>query len=436
MKKIPLTIFTFMLASSQLFAQLNVSLHAIDASGQNGSNAISRCYDRNRDLTAYYYNGKTYIDLVEILPQTIYRAEMPANIDVMDMYIIDDNVFFCGRDRQQNKGIIGYLHIPDYYLSSVAVKYMEVNAAYVLTHIVVQKMSGSYRIAAIGQDKWPYPQQYFYNTLFVDCSDITTNSIIGPIYTVHEFNTYEKIYNLLLTDNYYVCFGYNVDPNINSICYRKAYRTNITLNSLFDSIHYFRRGDEAYSDIRSTAMKKNDIAVTYFYMIGTVSRTRIKTIDIVHDNMFGAWEYILPEKMEPSHVVFLPTNRNLVIMQEFLWNGTYNTNFVQFNPYDFSEPRKVEYKPSQLFQHVTVHDSKYYLASKGRSWFWKDGTLAPTDYPNQNCPKETPINISDTRPLDHLVVPDVMRLSFYWGSISTSNIIPVMSVLSIDCSNR
>lgn len=419
-----------------MFAQLNISLHATDTSGSLGDNTITRCYDNNRDLTSYYYNGKTYIDLVEIASWDVRKIEMPSNIDIMDMFILDDNLFFCGRNKQLNKGIIGYLNILDYYTPQVAVKYMEITGTYVLDQIVVNKHAGSYRIAAIGQNQWPYPQQYFYNTIFVDCSDITVSSLLSTIYCVYEFNVNEKIYNLLQTDNYYVCFGYDVDPNVNSICYRKANRTNIPWNSLFDSIHYFQRGDESYSAIHSTAMENNDIATTYFYMIGSVSRTRIKAFDIAHDNMFGAWEYILPEKGEPKHVTFLPTNRNLVVMQDFLWNGTYNTNFVQFNPYNYSLNGKVDYKPSQLFQHVTVHDSRYYLASNGSSWFWKDGTLSPTDTPDPDCPKETTISIPDNRPLSHQVIPDIMTFSLHLGGVSTINKNVLSIIYDIDCKNQ
>ena len=52
---------------------------------------------------------------------------------------------------------------------------------------------------------------------------------------------------------------------------------------------------------------------------------------------------------------------------------------------------------------------KYYLASGGSRWFWKDGPVVPTDFPNFYCPVESSFSVPDIRPLSHRVVYDVMN---------------------------
>lgn len=415
-----------------MIAQLNISMEASEYTGLSGGNTVSCCYDYDHDVTAYSLGGKTYIDLVEISTSYVYNVELASDIEVMDMFVHNDLLFFCGRDSRRQIGIVGYLNIPDIPLMlPITTKYFEVSSVFFLNKMVVNNDAGSYHVSALGQDLWPNQPSLFYNNLLVDIPDITA---VG--YNVFNFNYYEKYYDLLLTERQIVCFGYDTDPAVTSICYRKAERHNITASPLFDSIHFFFRGDDAYSITHSTELDSGRIATAYFYMTGSASSTRIRTIDVVHDIMTYSFEFTIPDKGEPKHLTFLPAKRKLVVMQDYLFGGTYNSNFIIFDPLIVSPTGKIDYMPTNLFQHLAKHNLKYYLASSGSYWFWKDGAMVPTGFPSSNCPIETTINIHDIRTLQHQVILDGLTPSPATGYLTS----PAHSITSYmftpGCSNQ
>lgn len=361
--------------------------------------------DRDHDITAYSLNGKTYIDFVEISTWDVYNRELAPGIEIYDMFVVGNELFFCGRNRQMHWGIIGYLHIPDMILNNtIAVNYIKIDSVYILKKLVVNTDAGTYHVSAIGQNISTDPSVVFYNNVLIDYPNITI-----PTYYAIYANGHEMYYDLLQTDRYIVCLGYDNDPSVNSICYRKAKRGNIWANALLDSLHYFLNGNDVYSIMHSTSMDRDNVATSYFYMAGSTSYTRIRTIDVAHDVMTGTWYYTLPDKGEPKAMTFLHASNTLVVMQDFSYGGTYNSNFIQFRPFGMGSSPIIEYRPDELFQHITEHDSKYYLASGGSRWFWKDGPVVPTDFPNFSCPVESSFSVPDIRPLSHWVVYDVMN---------------------------
>ena len=302
---------------------------------------------------------------------------------------------------------------------------------YNMNKLVVNDELGPFHVSAIGQDLWPNQSSLYYNNLFVDIPDITTTG-----YDVYYFDYNEHYYDLLLTDKFIVCCGYDTDPSVQSICYRKTERFNISTCPLFDSIHYFAGGDDAYSMTHSTSLDTNRIAMSYFYMSGPTSYTRIRTIDVMYSIMTNSYEFVLPDKGEPKHLAFIPANRNLVVMQDFAYAGTYNSNFIQFNPFINYPPGIIEYKPAKIFQHLTEHYFKYYLASLGSEWFWKEGSAAPTGYPDADCPDENIMEIKETQTLRHHVIyNNITPVS------NTGNIVPMphddnLYRVSIECTNQ
>lgn len=402
MKKLLLFITLFSVLSVSLSAQLNISLHAKEGVNENGANTVTRCVDDDRDVTAYRLNGRTYIDLVEIVSQDVHRVEVGRDIEITDLFVQVSELFFCGYDNQNDYGVVGYMDIADFYLTSPAtanITTVAVSQLDRLNKLVVNKDAGQFHVSAIGENQW-HDQSYSYSSHhFFDCPDIMA---VPVVYTVDSIAG-ERYDDILLTNHYIVLFGYNGDPSVNSIFYRKTDRINAVPNTMFDDVHYFQYGDDAYSVTTSTAMDGDNIATAYFYMYPMGDPvTRVRVIDVAADYMTMSKEYILPEKMEPRHIAFFRADRMLVVMQNFMHGGTYNTNFVYVDLLPPLGPSFIEYIPGVLFQFMTEHDNRYYHAASGSTWFWKDVLTAPTGIFDPNCPIRSKIDINDIHRLDHL----------------------------------
>lgn len=434
MKKTLLLVLFFMSVSIPMSGQLAISLQATESTGEYGSNTITRCYDRDHDITAYSLNGKTYIDFVKISTWDVYNRELAPGNEIYDLFIVGDELFFCGRNSLVHSGIIGHLHIPDMIMNTqIAVNIFRIDSVYILKKLVVNTDAGAYHVSAIGQNISTDPSVVFYNNVLIDYPDF-----FSPTFTYDAIyaNGYEMYYDLLQTDRYIVCLGYDNDPSVNSLCYRKAERANIWANALLDSLHFFLNGNDVYSIMHSTAMDRDNVATSYFYMNGAFSYTRIRTIDVAQDVMTGSWCYTLSDKGEPTAMTFLHASKNLVVMQDFSYGGTYNSNFIQFCPFGIGLSPIIDYRPGELFQHITEHDSKYYLASGGSRWFWKDGPVVPTGFLWPSCPEESSFYVPDIRPLSHRVVYDVMN------NVATASVpdpdTPSLNPYSfgVDCENQ
>ena len=178
MKKALLFIVLCMSASISMYGQLNISLYATESNGQYGDNTVTRCYDRDHDVTAYSINGQTYIDLVEISTNYVYNRQLAQDIEIYDLFIVRDELFFCGRHSLLRCGIIGRLHIPDLPLPApVSVDYIYIDSVYILKKLVVNTDAGTYHVSAIGQNISTDPSVVFYNNVLIDYPNITI-----PIY--------------------------------------------------------------------------------------------------------------------------------------------------------------------------------------------------------------------------------------------------------------
>lgn len=401
MKKILLFCVLVSVISVPVSAQLNVSLYTKDGTNENGVNTVTRCVDANRDVTAYRLSGRTYIDLVEITPQNVYRVEVGTDIEINDLFILGSELFFCGYDNQLDWGVVGCMDIADFYLTSPAtanITTVVVNQLNRLNKLVVNKDAGLFHVSAIGENQW-HDGSYSYSSYhFFDCPDIMS---VPVGYTVDSVAN-ERYDDILLTNHYIVLFGYNVDPSINSVFYRKTDRVNAVPNAMFDDVHFFQYGDDAYSVTTSTAMYDDKIATAYFYMYPSGDAvTRVRVIDMAADQMTLSKEYKLPEKTEPRHIAYLRAGMMLVVMQDFTHGGTYNTNFVYVDLVSPDGTPFIEYKPGVQFEFMTWHDGRYYHAASGSRWFWKDVLTAPTDNPRPDCPKRAKIDRKVIRLLKH-----------------------------------
>ena len=164
----------------------------------------------------------------------------------------------------------------------------------------------------------------------------------------------------------------------------------MTLNN----IHLFYNGDDVLSLTHSTTMFEDTIATTYYSTNGNGNYvTRIRVLDIFNDINTLAEEFILDDKSEPDGIIHIPADNSLVLMQKFYTsNGSHNTNFVFIDQYATPPYLAIiEYLKREYFESLTMHNSNYYLAGTGATWFMKDKTQSS---PNR-CPDVGKITVKD-----------------------------------------
>ncbi len=141
-------------------------------------------------------------------------------------------------------------------------------------------------------------------------------------------------------------------------------------------------------------------------------------------------------KTEPRDLTYAIDAKTLMLMQDFRFGGSFQSNFVYIDPFaSLSYTTNVEYLKGILFQSITTRDKKVYLAGIGSQWFYKDAQVPPASLTNPNCPEYNtlPVIIVDkieTYSIQHIITP-----SFPLNSVSSDNRPITTYVFSTNCSN-
>lgn len=379
-------------------ASAQVSIYGDDGVVSGWMGTIVRSWGANYGVSYYWDGTQPYLDVVCNSPYGLFRLPMPKEINIKDMYVDQqyDILYFCGTTASPQyaittgEGVLGYLKLNDIIApapSNVSIEWVTISEVSVLTKLAEYNNSGLPQVVAIGvyyQINVPYLTSQYY---FVECPDASSPATLVNTQISH-LSSDERYYDIMLTDKFVVCFGYNTDPTIDAICYRKTLKANL-YDPMLDTVHYFLGGNDAFSVTHTTAISKDSIITSYLYADDSGSfHTRIRTIDVSNDIMTHSQQYHQFDKMDPTDIVFIPADNSVVLMQDFTLYGLFNSNFVYIDPHPTSlYLATLEFLPGISFLSMTMHDSHYYLAGLGASWFLKDKLVPPTSSPNPGCPK-------------------------------------------------
>ena len=405
-----LQIFLLIFVASLGLAQAQyISVQASDGTFSSAGQTIVRSWTSNY-VVSYYVDASFMptMDLIDGSSGTIYRAQLPTDVYIRDMYIdkATDILYFCGATTHiytwgmfNSDGIVGYIDLNSFLLSGfgLTMKYAYVNyTGYdynCINKLVGYDDGGISHIVAVGE--YRYISGYYVNGEYflVDCLDILSGS---PIIEVAKFTPDERYYDVLLTDNFVVFMGFDRDPLVQSLCYRKTDPYNIH-DPMFDNIHYYSPDYDVLSITYSTVMPEDHVATTYMSKdaVGNFT-TRIRVFDIVNDLNVNSEEYYLNDKTKPDGITYIPADNSLVVMQQFYATSTlsHNSNFVFIDPFATAGyTSAMDFKQNEYFQSLTVHDASYYLAGAGAIWFMRDKTQVLTHSNSLDCPLEEDIKI-------------------------------------------
>ncbi|MBR4506804.1 MAG: hypothetical protein IKP21_08520, partial [Bacteroidales bacterium] len=401
--------FNLMALCVGLSASAQISVYADDGVMAGWTGTITRSWGTDFGITYYWVGNQPYLDIADKLTLQIHRFDMPPEINIKDMFVdqATNTLYFCGTTASPHhtvligEGVLGRINLGS--LSSI--EWIIIPMVSELTKLVEYDNGGQQQVAAIGIYHWavePYTYAQYY---FVDCPDASSALTMAASTQLSKFAPEERYYDIMLTDNYVVCFGYDIAPRINSICYRKTYKTNLS-NPIFNDIHYFAKSDYTYSITHTTSLDEDRIITSYLYIDSTIFSTRLRTIDVAGDVMIHSQEYFQNDKTDPTDIVHIPTDNSVVVMHDFYFAGSTNSNFIYIDPFPYAPyTASFEFRPGKCMLSMTMHDSHYYLAGKGPSWFLKDKLVPSSGYPDPDCPALNKLDIDLLDNLVHLSTP-------------------------------
>lgn len=393
---------------SAVFLGAQTSFHAEDMNLSGGDAPIVRSWDNGGAAVTYYEVGlKKYVQYTNYLTGDSYRSEIPSYMQIYDMYILGDTVYYCGYSvlDSAGPGVIGYFDPREMYVSSnLNFHTLPVRPLSHVYKLVAQRNAsgGGVEVIGIGEHQWTDTIHEGGNIIniphlvrhFVFCHDILQNPVD---YDTIEIPLNEHYFNVLLTTNYVVFVGLADYFSYDMICLRIRKRIESSPYLTLNHPHAFPTGaNEIFSAMHSTAMEGDNIATSYMHIdvaTGDVSN-RVRVIDVGQMLMLNSQEYLVPDKSEVGDIVYIPYDKSLVCMHDFLTPLNYfNTNFVYLDPTAIGNyPANIEYLNSTFFKSMIKKGSRYYLASLGPNWFLKDKAVVGT-YPDPSCPENEEIDI-------------------------------------------
>ena len=208
-----LILFALTVSACHMADAQNIS-HDYDLTMFGCTETIVRSWDPDYAVSFYWSGNNNYLDVEKKYIGHISRIDMPNEINIKDMYVdqMSNILYFCGTTASPNQSItagVGVLGWVDLYsivnMSAVTINWTTIADVSVVTKLAEYTAPGVNRIVAIGARHWtvePYSYTRYY---FVDCPNAITS--LNNIYLT-PFTADEKYHDIVLTENYIVCFIY------------------------------------------------------------------------------------------------------------------------------------------------------------------------------------------------------------------------------------
>ncbi|MCR5588281.1 MAG: hypothetical protein K6F72_01565 [Bacteroidales bacterium] len=422
-----------------------ISLHIQDTTNPIGGHTIVRSWGTNSTVT--FYVTRDSLPKLEIVDHSTGSTKwvyLPDDLFLKDMYVDQTSniLYFCGSTNYSSYnageysgyGILGYINLRSYSYPNIPVYYIEFDQpGYDLNSInklVEYDVSGAPQIVAIGEKR--NAGRIFY---MIDCFNISGSPIR---LNVSQFPYNERYDDILRTNRFVVFLGYNADPSVQSLCYRKTNPYGLS-DPILNDIHLFNKGDDALSLTHSTAMIQDKVATSYL-SINSVGKfvTRIRTIDMSMDQNTHSQDYVIyPYKIEPDGIIYMPEDSSLVLMQRLETEREHRTIFLHLLPYPQSPYNSImEFKDHEFFESLTPYNTHYYMAAIGGSWFMKNITMHPNNYPDIKCPTEKSIGIERCDNLLPYSFFSPIGFTYYPYSLRFGTCAVNQSGVNVNCSNQ
>ena len=361
--------------------------YALGGGSFTPSNAVVRTVN-DQKVIASYYDGANYC-LACVDPINITTAKLDDHHEIADIRILDNDVFFCGYDRNSKEAFLGHATISD--IESQA-PHIQLLNFYVQPSLITRlwrlaaytDYGGTIHLVAIGEtwysntDVPPYAYPcYSYTScdaqIIVEYTyqsgvfNYEGNLILHDVYPYYEFPC-----DVVVTNNYVAVVSFSA---ADELIIHRCSKNNVL--GTFGNIFYYNipPGKVAFY---ASKMNEDTIAVASVFNNGTgTDELQMRVVNLMTMNMPCAQVFELQDKDDIYEMTYLPDIQRLVL----LLNQTYTPltslihTFCFMRPYETVFPYNMEkiYDTNHLsFTSLDRLSSKHIVAARGDYWIMKD----------------------------------------------------------------
>lgn len=296
----------------------------------------------------------------------------PRFTNIHDMRIVDDIAFVCGSAVDTNYpnvtfGAIGWFRLSDFASPNPTLDFYYYDFQYVnyFKKLAVYPCGAGYTVLALGET-------YNYTEYIVEVKDVTVYSA-PPMYfrffNATSFWDKEAYDDILVSRNEVFLVGQLRSSGDRQLCIRKADRNDVINDpQLGFRYDYTAPINEINAETRSALIGDTLIATAYVHANTTPDfTTRLRFIKTSSMDMVNSQDMMKEEKWEPEEMVYLETQRKLVLLQEF----DKNWNFTILFPSN-TTPYMADYlfHPQQEFHSLDGDYNKLFVSTGSDHWLY------------------------------------------------------------------
>lgn len=339
-----------------------------------------------------YYEGNNgteptlvYLDINSI--NNVNGVKLKEEYDLMDMKIVNGEVFFCGRNKRNGCGFIGHVKVSDVAGQVVnSVDYYDlmglIGSTIMWNLEAYDDGTGTIRVVSLGNITYegedlnnvfgPCPLYAIcQGSFFVECIYSGTLQLVGSK-IVGDKNRFEHADDVVVTDNWLAII--TTYPDASAIAIHRCAKNNVL--GTFDNYYYY----QVYpleGGSHCCKMKGDTIADATLCSLpyGSYYESHMRTFDLNTMTMTRAQWFPLLEKAEPQEVVYLSEYATLVTLQYHMYPSTaLRHTFISWKPYNTTPYyAKLTYDSNaKEFQHFDRLTTKHIAATGGNYWIMKD----------------------------------------------------------------
>ena len=359
------------------------------------SNSVVRTVS-DQKVIASYWDGTNYrlarVGLIDII-----SAKMDNHHQIADIRIVNEDIFFCGMDRSNNRAFLGHATVSDIEAQNPHIQFQELKVTDAslsrLWRLAAYKdFSGKFHLVAVGE-MWYYdgvtPSNAYpcplltqcQSTIVVECTYQSGSfSYVDGKVLNDQNGHYEFACDVVATDNYVAVVTF---PTADELIIHRCDKNSPFPLWPFD-IYYRYTVPSGRVVFNPCKMKGDTIAVASVFDNGPgAAETQVRVVDLATMNMTCAQVFKLKDKDDIYEMTYLPDIQRLVLLQ----NQTYTPlislihTFCFLKPYETVFPynmEKIYDAAKRSFTSLDALSSQHIVAAGGDYWMMKNVTLNTT----------------------------------------------------------
>ena len=361
--------------------------------GSTSSYSLIRTVDAQRAV-AYYENLGVGNNLLRVgMDGFVREARFNENdIEIKDMRVVGDDVFFCGIRRSTRRGILGHALVSAIEGGMVNITYREIDLGITGSSTFMWPLaaypdgSGSFRVVAVGEMYYSYSSSvpwWFYISpgfYYEGCHTFLvveykySGGMFSPLGCkfFSDYDRYERADGVVLTDNWLAIISFFPQKNELNVHRCNKYNVIGTLDNYYS--YAVAPGEGVYHCCK---MKGDTIALVGLANVpGTaLYETHMRTVDLGSMAMTSAQMFSLLAKAEPEEIVYMPESTMLVLLQHQQFpSSAFHYAYVYLKPY-VAPPYTASliYEGADHpFHSIDRLTYKHIVAAGGAYWMEKD----------------------------------------------------------------